>query len=81
MGPHDGKVPVNSVVYSWLDCVELAFCKDKLQSIADIYEQLLPTGQHIADFPPLKGWQVVPPVGRLDEGQQKFAGSPWPHVV
>ena len=40
-----------------------------------MYEQLLPLGQHIADFPSLKGWQVV------EEGQQKFAGSPWPHVV
>ena len=43
--------------------------------MALMYEQLLPAGQHIADFPLLKGWQV------LEEGQQKFAGSPWPHVV
>lgn len=43
--------------------------------MAVMYEQLLPTGQHIADFPSLKGWQVV------EEGQQKFAGSPWPHAV
>ena len=43
--------------------------------MADMYEQLLPAGQHMADFPPLKGWQVVV------EGQQKLEGSPWPHAV
>ena len=43
--------------------------------MGNMVEQSWPVGQHIADWPPLKGVQVVV------LPQQKFEGRPCPHTL
>lgn len=43
--------------------------------MGNMVAQSLPGGQHIADWPPLNGIQVVEVL------QQKLEGRPWPHAL
>ena len=70
----DSRVPLSSVVNSWLSGCRVAFCWVISQLMAVMTEQVWPVGQQIADFLLLKGMQV------LVVGQQKLSGSPsWLH--
>lgn len=69
--PHVSKVAERLVVNSALDGNAVAFCLEISQLIADMVEQSLPVGQHIADWPLLKATHSV------WDGQQKLPGRPF----